>query len=145
MKRKNVVVSLIFPVLTFLPAAVFSVLGICYGGYAFMYNLLMLATTVFGGIVPIALTVRHKIDTSQYIGYRVVFMIIMPILIVYLGSLFSMDSQEAFLWTLILMVMHGGCFWLMTRDREETIVLSLSNPAFVFMLVLTEFAVEWNS
>lgn len=105
----------------------------------------MLATAIFGGIVPIALTVRHKIDTSQYIGYRVVFMIIMPILILFFGSMFLMDSQAAFLRTLIFMLLHGGGFYLMTRDRDETIVLSLSNPAFVVMLMLTEFAVEWNS
>lgn len=145
MKRKNVVISLIFPVLTFLPAAVFSCIGICYRGFTFMFTLLMLATAIFGGIVPIVLTVRQKIDTSQYIVYRVAFMIIMPILILFFGSMFLMDSQAAFLWTLIFMVLHGGCFWLMTRDCDETIVLSLSNPAFVFMLMLTEFAVEWNS
>lgn len=104
----------------------------------------MIATTVFGGIIPIILTVRKKIDTSQYIGYQVVFMIIMPILIIFLGSMFSMNSQAAFLWSLIFMVLHGGCFYVMTRDRDETAVLSLSNPAFVLILLLTELAVGWN-
>ena len=145
MKRKNVVVSLIFPVLTLIA----NLWLLLFGLPAKIVFIVLFAAFIFGGI-PLMMTLCG-VDTSEYVIEKFIFIIVYTILWAAVGFWLIRYFDNAVLfvcvYTVVFFALSAVYFGIRTRNVHQTAVLTLSNPATVFQMltVLTIIALSFDS
>lgn len=145
MKRKNVVISLIFPVLTLIA----NLWLLLFGFHVKMVFIILFAAFIFGGI-PIMMTLCG-VDTSEYVIEKFIFIIVYTILWAAVGLWLIRYFDNAVLfvciYTVVFFALSAVYFGIRTRNAHQTAVLTLSNPATVFQMltVLTIIALSFDN
>lgn len=145
MKTKNVVISLIFPVLTLIA----NLWLLLFGLPAKIVFIVLFAAFIFGAI-PIMMTLCG-VDTSEYVVEKFIFIIVCTILWAAVGLwlIRYFDNVVLFvcIYTFVFFALSAVYFGMRTRNVQQTAVLVLSNPAIVFQMltVLTIIALSFDS
>lgn len=145
MKTKNVVISLIFPVLTLIA----NLWTLLFGFNMKIVFIVLFAAFIFGGI-PLMMTLCG-VDTSEYVIEKFIFIIVHTILWTAIGFwlIRYFDNVVLFvcIYTVVFLALSAVYFGIRTRNVHQTAVLTLSNPAIVFQMltVLTIIALSFDS
>lgn len=143
---KKLILSLIFPIINIVVSLAF-IVGFLNERTPVIWNfwLCLLA----GGVLPIILTLKLKIDTSKYIVYRLIFLIV-PDALSFLSAIVAMFTFEEWLVILILglpvlaLIASFVFFIKKFKDNRERLILFLSNSTMYYIISLIYFAATFS-
>lgn len=144
LKTSHLILSLVFPVLTIL-LSLWLIGGLINGKPLEELNIGewgLVLTPWVGGVLPIILTYKEKIDTSSYIIDRIIISVIS--ILIFLFCLFIIESGILYVMIVIsVLIATFVYFYFRTNNNiKELIVIILSNPTTYYLVLFTIFAIS---
>jgi len=133
--------SLAIPILTFLWGSIYTIDRLRWGAEFFgesSSNLAYPLAVIFGGILPIFLTLKYKIHTEDYLKKRIIQIIIIRVILGLIGASFALKIMPRFF--IYIVVCLGAIFYEVFKVQEEyttggeRAVLMLSDPIIYWSL-----------
>lgn len=154
---KSMILSLAFPSFIFLSYLIIAlttggVLVVVYnGGIGGSFNFFLtqycvLAGMLLGGILPIILTIKLKIDTCAYASRRLFFDICGPIVLLVLYYLNNAVSSKSMFIPIVAPIIYIAAysvfFYIKTKSFKKFIIILLSDPILHFIILV--LAAYWD-
>lgn len=134
--------SLLFPIIILSGYIILMIKVADFGGFKFADFLFCHLAMLISAITPLFLTVKHKIDLSQYFLSRSILFIIGTVLgVVSIAGIFV-----GLFWLLVVPLLVHTVYY--SRKEVETLekaILLLTNPSIMFLGVLIDFLRGWAS
>lgn len=141
----NKIKTLIFPVLNILPIIPFSIFYKSHTGEAILgFFMAFLLGVVLGGVVPIVLIIKYKLDTSEFLFRQIYFTVISAVLC--LLSWLVWASGLPFLLPIALLIVFFIINWrtlgnakiAWVEEKIAVVVVTLATPMLLYIGLLLD-------
>ena len=102
-----------------------------------------ISTLIIGGLIPIIITIKKRVDTSRYILFRLILVISAFLTLLFIGyvesiTLSGLGFQIGLLILGVFAVFPTIYYFFRTKNRLEWVVIALSEPLsrVIFFLIL---------
>lgn len=150
----NWIGSLFFPVLQFLvglPGLLGVLACIIYGDFVSLIVIItpigwfFISTLIIGGLIPIIITIKKRVDTSRYILFRIILVISAFLILLFIGYVGSdLEFHIVLLILGVFAVFPTIYYFFRTKNRLEWVVIALSEPLSRVMIIGLVFYWSFN-
>lgn len=144
-RKKAYIISLIFPLIVFLSSLIFLFItcGFSLKEYS-IWGWGVLSSPFIGGILPAALTVSLRTDTSSYIRQRIILLIISVVFCAFswLLTLYCFTEWIILCIPIIMIIATTVYFSFKSNCFKEWLIIFLSNPIMYYLIVIIELIID---
>lgn len=143
MGRKSWILSLSFPCLSILISTTFLILAILDELEIFYVAFLLIWGVICGGIMPLIIIIKFKVDTSEYFIYKLILCLALAagIVVSWLVVLDTWLGEGVNMFVLPMLTFIAEILFVMTRKTslKTKLCLVLSSPVYVYTGFVIDF------